>query len=267
MTELLRAVTSDLEALERAVAAHGNPALQPLDYSYESLDRVEDYLREVIDTQPTEVRAVTELRIARYLGQTLIHRAGGRWARRRSDAADLAVTGLPELGGFGWLPRDPVVQFRNARVAGLLRDTTEKYDVPRREGELVQRGSAIDAEIDGLRDDIHRLTDHAPVLDRELDSLDSVEAALRLLISTSAPREVRRRVRGRAVLYLAAVMIRALGPGPIALCKDPHDGDFGELIVHDFAPMTLVRNTNPRSRAHFLASALRAVIEGRRVRQ
>ena len=68
--EVAGAVPGQLEAL-RQLAAEKRPDLLPLDLTYESLDRVEDLFRDIIEGKASGTPLdSTEPLVAAYLGQT-----------------------------------------------------------------------------------------------------------------------------------------------------------------------------------------------------
>jgi hypothetical protein len=89
----------ELEALANDVARLGRPELLPLDRTYASLDRVEDYYRLVLDAQAPGARKGARERVARYVGATLIEQAGGRWALDPYEGESMTVTGMRAVPG------------------------------------------------------------------------------------------------------------------------------------------------------------------------
>ncbi len=117
-----------LEGLANYVESLNDTLLIPLDYSWESLDRIEllysKYLDNKISIDISEDRFVT--RLARYLGETLRKNMGGTWILCE-DKKDFAF-GLPTLGKinnmnpeYAYNPFDTLETFKIRRVEGLIK--------------------------------------------------------------------------------------------------------------------------------------------------
>lgn len=254
--DYMKAMPKELDALERAAKA------QSLDYTYESLDRLEDFL-DITNARETDDDALFD-RVSRYLGSTLVKRAGGKWdySRVKDDSpGEPLVTGLPHLGKRRFFPMSPVDGYRHESVMGLLRDAVEPFDVAYRRQQMLARVARIDAEIEELRAEVRQaLGVSAGDLDFSLDSADTLETALLAALSAGASRERERSLRSRAALYLGKAVERAAGGGDWTLCEDPVDVDFGELIIHEWAPFTLVKNVDPTLKRRLLRLNLEKVI-------
>jgi hypothetical protein len=258
--QYIRDMDAELVALEEVMRAQQ----LPLDRSYESLDRLEDYYGLVLDGRVSTDVAVLETRLGRYVGTALAAHAGGTWdyARNKVDLGKPCITNLPGLGKSRFFPMRPVLVFKRTRRVGWLRDATEIYDLVHRRAQVARLLASVDAEVGGLREDMRELTSAYPDLDFSVESVPFVERAVQALISHNSPREQRRRVRTRAVLYLGTIVQRALGGGAWTLCEDPDDEEFGEIVMHDWAPITAIRATAPHDDGH-LRRAIEFVIRSR----
>jgi hypothetical protein len=220
-----------------------SPATLPLDKSFESLDRVEDFLRE----HPEE-----QARIARYVGETLIHHAGGRWEAPKPNSEDGDEPVVTKLAII------PKARFRPAGVTAkalrwsrsVIRDDVERYDIEHRRAALAGQLARLPEELEALRADIGQLTGYTPdALDDRSDVLTAVEEALVALITKPAPRDEFRRTRARAVLWLGDLVQRRIG-GEWTVCED-HKGELGEFEVDGWAPSRPVNNVAPQNRGIF----------------
>lgn len=265
LARFVRELPGALDALRSAVQAAGRPELLPLDLSYASLDRLEDYYRLRLEA-PASGDELKRLRdqLPRYIGATLIERAGGAWALRGTDPPEPVVTRVPGVKGRDFEPLGPVLDFKRLRSPGWLRDATERWDLAARRHALAALVARIDAEIAELRRDVEQLTGtRLQVLDGSPDALAAVERALRRLVEIGAPRDQRRQVRQRAVLLLGSVMAAALGGGEWSVCDEAANADFGELTIRGWAPSNALR-IGAKTRPDHLALSLASEIEARR---
>jgi len=259
----VRAVPEELAALAEMIAQQ-QPDLLPLDRSYASLDRVEDFYQACLE-EATGASASLESRLACYVGATLAASTGGRWEppRTKSDLGRASIVGLPYLARAKFYPLDVVRNFKRTRSAGYLRDATEIYDIPVRRALLAHLVANSDAKLAALHFDLRDLLGRDPgALDGSADSLAVIEAALKQLLAANAPRDLLRRIETGAVLYLGQIVQRAVG-GEWTLCEDPDDADLGQLQMHGWAPITVIRNVGPNSRPNLLQTVLDLVIKAR----
>jgi hypothetical protein len=241
-------------AAEEAELARLAPDALPLDHSYASLDRVEDAFRDDLVPQ-----------VAAYLGNTLAERTGGKWdvPRREDDLGRPVITDIPGLRKLRFVPLANVLTFKRSRAPGSLRNVTERYDLPLRRTTLATLLSEREARTEDLRAQMASLLDRDPgPLDGSAASVRLLEAALVQLVARNSSREVRRRFRDNAVLYLGAAIERAVG-GSWGVRDDPEDGDLGELEIHGWTPMNVVRNASIGNRPDLLQGALDRVIAAR----
>ncbi|GAA0875717.1 hypothetical protein GCM10009118_21260 [Wandonia haliotis] len=126
--EFILEMDDALEALVNFVESLNDNMLLPLDYSWDSLDRIESllalYFDDKIIIEISEDKFIT--RIARYLGETLRKRMGGVW-KLCEDPKDFAF-GLPTLGEiknmnpqYAYNPFDTIETYKIRRVKGLIR--------------------------------------------------------------------------------------------------------------------------------------------------
>lgn len=262
----LEAAPSELQALRSVVAAQGLPHLLPLDLSYPSIDRLEDFFALVLDGRATGIDGDLEPLLGRYLGATLVEHAHGRWSASgaKDNRGQPGVTSLKDLGNYTFPTMGPIATFKRARIAGHLRDETEIHDLAHHRRQISQLIGSVDEEILALRADLTSLLgSDAGILDFSVESVGMIEEALKRLIESDADRDQRRRVRTRATLYLGAVVQHALGGGEWTLCESPDDVDFGQLRTHNWTPINLVRNTGPKRKPGFIRDNLEFVINAR----
>lgn len=116
------------------VESLNNEELMPLDYSWESLDRIEllyaKFLDNEIKPNISEDKFVT--RLARYLGETLRKKMGGNWVLCE-DKKDFAY-GLPTLGEinnmnplYAYNPFDTLDTYKVRRVKGLISRAVQSH--------------------------------------------------------------------------------------------------------------------------------------------
>jgi hypothetical protein len=107
--------------------------LRPLDYSFESLDRLEKLFRRYLEgvLAPGVSDEIFRTRVARYVGETVRRRIGGTWAvdrNKRSITVDLP--GIKDLPGchrsYIWCPHAVLANLAHNRV-GLLRSASEVH--------------------------------------------------------------------------------------------------------------------------------------------
>jgi hypothetical protein len=237
----MKAMPKELDALERAVRAAGGVSL---DYTYPSLDALEDFL-DATGARDKDDDALFE-RVSRYIGTTLVRRTGARWdySRREHDfPGEPLVTAFPNLRKQRYFPMSPVNGYRHQNAVGLLRDDVEPLDIVHRREQMYGLAARIDSEIDALRADFVR-GGFAGELTFSLESVDALEKSL-LAQSAGFTREQERLWLSRVALYLGKIVQRAAGGGAWELCEEPIDVDFGQLTIHGWTPFTLVKNVNP----------------------
>src|SRR5690606_1166638 len=169
----IAAMPEEIAALEAAIAARGGRAA--LDRSYESIDRLEDHLLDVLPALAGQEREETLARAARYVGQTLVERAGGQWALRPRirGRSEPCVLRLPDLGDYALFPRAVVNTFAQANAAGVLREETENYDLPHRRSQLAALLAAAPQELAAFAEDLREVSGEEVVaLDQSLSSLE-----------------------------------------------------------------------------------------------
>jgi len=254
------AVPGQLEAL-RQLAAEKRPDLLPLDLTYESLDRVEDLFRDIIEGKAGGAPVdSTEPLVAAYLGQTLIDRAGGKWGvggARDEFPGRPCVADLPQLGRFRFFPHQTAKAFRLYRAAGLLRDETEPYDVARLRERTQRELRDVEREVEALRADVGELTGAPAELDFSLDSLDPLARAVKKV----SGRDPWRRMRTRAALYIGETARRLAGRGDWTLCEDPVNVHYGHLRVAEWSPTATIVSVSAAGDDDLLRKSVVAAIE------
>ncbi|GDX82148.1 hypothetical protein LBMAG42_39590 [Deltaproteobacteria bacterium] len=251
-----------LDVLRAEVARVEDPNLLPLDLTYDSLDRLEDYFLLVLGGTVTADDGLAT-RMARYLGDTLIKNAGGCW---EGAGDERVVARIPRVRKEGFDALGPILEFRRLRIPGAVRDLTVIWDVAQRRRELAAATADPDANLGSLREDIEALTgaDPGPLDDGTPAALAALEEALKTLIIQKRTREARRRVHTRAIVYIGALFLRGLGRGGWSVCESPRDIDFGKFHAGDWAPLSAVRRVTPQQPAGLLQKNLETIIEARK---
>ena len=264
LTSFLDTMDEELGILDRGVAAHDGRG--PLDRSYASLDRVEDYLGAALDSVRDSERDRLVRRVERYVGVTLVEHTGAAWIVHVSPTGrpDPRVTKLPELKRYQFSPGLVVNIFTRTRLLGVLRDETELYDVPHRRATISRMLAEEAHELERFAEGVGALTGHDTTLDGSVDSLDLVQEALANMWESGPSREYQRVVQARAVLYVGNVFRQSLGRGQWELCTDPARVEFGHLTIDDWAPITSVRVIRRTSRPALLREAVVRESEARK---
>ena len=259
--EVAGAVPGQLEAL-RQLAAENRPDLLPFDLTYESIDRVEDLFRDIIDGKASGASVDnTEPLVAAYLGQTLIDRAGGKWGvggARDEFPGRLCVTALPHLGRFRFFPNQIAKAFRLYRAAGHLRDETESFDLARRRERTARELRDVEPEIDALRADVAELVGAPAELDFSLDSLGQLTRAIQRV----SGRDPWRRMRTRAALYIGETARRLAARGEWSLCEDPLNAHYGHLRIGEWSPTWSVYGASEPGDDDRLRRSVDAAVKG-----
>ena len=254
---LVQNLPRDLDALRSAVKATGKASFLPLDLSYESLDRLEDYAKHALATA-SELAAWKPHRDLqmRYVGATLIEHVKGSWGVGGDLPSGEPVVHVPGLKQRPFRPFEPVATFRNHKTAGIFRDATERWDLPLRRDALARLVAAKDRELAALRDDVRELTgERLDVLDDSAKSMKALDDALYALNTGEAPRPRKRAVRRRAILLLGTLLADAVG-GEWSVCDKPDYTDFGHFTIAGWAPYHAVTVTTAKARAAGLRASL-----------
>lgn len=124
-------LSDSLMALNTHVKSFERPDLLPLDYSTESLNRLEEAYKLVLNEDILVVdKDIFTTRVGRYLGETLRRKVGGHW-NMCSDPNNVCyglpwITNIPKLPDFGWCPSSVVFNYRAHRRHGLLHKAIDK---------------------------------------------------------------------------------------------------------------------------------------------
>jgi hypothetical protein len=250
-------IAAEIAALTAAIEA-GSPQTLPLDKSYDSLDRLEDFFFAHLDDQ-------LDANVGSYVGETLVANTGARWdpPRKADDRGRWGVIALPLIPKARFQPARLMMNVRRVRATLGLRDRTERYDIPRRRAALEALIANRDRELEGLRADLVELVGTAPpALDGGDETLAVLEQALKQLVAIHAPREQARRVRTRVILLLGELVQRAIG-GSWAVCEEYNNADLGEFQSHGWAPSNVIRNIGPQRPPDLIKTELSMVIKGR----
>jgi hypothetical protein len=219
------------------------PQTLPLDRSFESLDRVEDFLR----YRPEHKALVTS-----YVGETLIAHAGGRWESPKvgsDDGTDPLITKLSIIPKARFYPSE-VVAFALLSPNWFIRDAVEHHDIDLRQKTLAALVANLPAELEALRDDIVTFTGRTPPpFDDSSGVLATVEDTLVSVLASG--RDVVRRVRNRVVLLLGELVLRKIG-GEWSISQDTRNDTVGDIQAHGWSPRRVVGNVGPQNRGLFV---------------
>lgn len=231
----LREMAAELDALGADVKKTGRRQLLPLDLSYASLDRAEDYYRLLLGKRVTGKAAKAAERLTRYAGATLIENAGGAWAVGPSEDDPFCVTRLSTVPKAQFLPASTVAYLANSRFVGGLREQVERYDLRLQRARIAELSSDLGATFARLRADAKELCAKDPgAFDGDLASLDRLEAVFRLVNGNKARPELRRRLRRGAAIYLGCVLQGQLGESQWSVEDEPRNAELGNWKIFDF---------------------------------
>lgn len=235
-----------IQELRASVAQAGIPELMPLDLSYESLDRLEDYLRLVLEERLPAERSVVLDRASAYVTATLARQAGD----------------VPAVVSGQFEPADVVRELQPSHV-GTVRDRIERVDVAfqrRRLNELVED---LDATLLGLRADVKALTGKDPgALDGSRANLVAVGKALVAAEERDdVPREQLRRLSRGAIVYLGSLVQKRAG-GEWSVQESARDIRLGWWKLGSWYPETVVNDVE--NDEGWLADAVERQVEKRK---
>lgn len=260
--DFIGSVPERIEALRDMVGREPRDLL-PLDLTYGSLDRLEDFFATYLSGDGAHFEL--QQAVTAYVGETLAANTTGRWdpPRTRDDLGAACITGLPALRTERFHPLDVVSNYERLRTPGYLRDATELYDIPLRRRELVgllNRGPEVLAGLSTLAGE---LLNTAPIeLDDGEEALAAVEEAIKRFRVLPPSRDALRRLNTALTLYLGQRVQRAVG-GEWAVCNVARHGDIGQFTISGWAPLSVVRNVGPNSRPGLLNDVIQLVIRGR----
>lgn len=237
LESFVREMPAELDALRADVKKADRSQLLPLDLSYDSLDRLEDYLRLVFDKRVRADADKARNRAARYVGATIVERAGARWGLATDDDYDpLCVTGASAAPKAELVPARVVAELEDSQ-SGWLRDSAERFDIAlqrRLIAAMVSNRSGVLAE---LRADMKKLTGKDPgALEGSVESLTPLYDALIAADKDGTARELRRKVRRAAAFYVGCVLQAGLGPREWAVDDDPETTSFGAWTIFGRSP-------------------------------
>ena len=234
----------------------------PLDGSYASLDRVEDYFGAAADNGGESLVR----RVEWYVGTTLVESAHGVWTMSEDVGGRWRphIGQLPELGDYAFLPALVVNQFMRTRRQRVLRDWTEVYDVPYRRQATDHLLAKAATELAALQEDIREVTGKSVKLDLSMAKLDVVQEMLTQLVGGQASRDRVRAVQERAMLQVGAVFKSKVKRATWKLCVEPENEAIGQLLLDDFAPLVVIRKISARNDRSFLREIVAEEIEARR---
>lgn len=255
---------SELEALTADVTKAGRAELLPLDRSYASLDRVEDYYVLVLDKKIKTDAKRAEQRVARYAGATVVEQAGGRWAVGTEDVDPFVVTKLRAAPKAVYGPLHRVGEIENYRFPGSLRDRTERFDLELQKQKIASLTRDVPATMARLRADVKELTGTDPGALASTADLTRYERALGVVRLPSTPREIRRRIREAAAIAVGQVMQGELGSATWTVEDDARDMDFGVWTLFDQRIGNTVERVDPKAKPDGLRLSVERMIANRK---
>jgi hypothetical protein len=238
-------VTSTKPSLEKFLAKQDDQlaALRvsssvELDFSYESIDRLEVWFSRFLDSKPTEKeREQLESRVVRYIGETSIDHTTGSW---RDSDDDRPAIRVPNIAHRMFEPVGAVLDFRRLRRPGLLRDYTECWDLPLRRVELARLWTDRERELATLADEVAESTGDRVTPSGDEATLLVVETALRRSLETGAAIARLRAMRNRVELLLGESFMRATGSADCAIEDRADHANFGQFVFGGWSPHTTV---------------------------
>jgi hypothetical protein len=255
---------SELEALTADVQKAGRPELLPLDKSYASLDRVEDYYGLVLDKKVKTDAARAKARVARYAGATLIYHAGGSWAPGPDDHDVAKVTKLRAAPKAEYLPVRRVMDYESKRYPGALRDRTERYDLELQKRLIAELSGNLGGTLSRLRADAKELSGADPGLLDATAALTKYEGALARANAATTPRELRRRLHRGAAIAIGQLMQNALGRSAWTVEDDAKHVDFGRWQLFGVYLDNTVSRVKPKTQPDGLRIMIEKMIANRK---
>jgi hypothetical protein len=254
-----------LEELQKLATRAG---ISSLDFSFESLDRVESLFALILDGKLAlpEGASVDQFSttISRYLGETLIRRVGGKWSFVKSpkemtygQPSIVEISGFPK--SYEFLPLVVVRDYVESRWEGWLRSHAEQHDLAAMRARAAEFGPEMERELKALTDYVEMKRPASLPLDATVESLDRVEQVLGAALDEKAETRTLRQLSGRIARYMGEVFRRRAG-GEWELCDDPRDVNFGEMRIKGFAPTSIVRNFELRRQPGLLKQAIASVL-------
>lgn len=256
-------MAGELEALTLDVARAGRAGLLPLDRSYASLDRIEDYSRLVLDRKKKAGRARAESCVARYVGGVVAEQADGRWraGTARTEAFVVKLRAVPRVVHQPWLR---VGEIENHRMPGLLRDRTERHDVRLQRRLIDGLTRDIPGTLARLRRDAQEQTGIDPGVLESTADLSRHEPAVAAVKSASASRELWRRLRASAAIAIGQLLQAQLGAAPWMVEENPRDIDLGVWTLFGVRLGHTVERVDPRTRPDGLRQRVEKMIASRK---
>jgi hypothetical protein len=256
---------SELEGLIADVTKTGRGELLPLDRSYASLDRVEDYYALVLDKKVKVDAKRAEQRVARYAGAVVVEQAGGKWAAGPDDGVDpFVVTKLRAAPKAVYGPLHRVSEIENYRFPGVLRDRTERFDLELQRRQIAELTGDLRGTLTRLRADAKEQTRTDPGALESTADLTKYEAALAAVKAPNASRDLRRRIRTGAAIAIGNLMQQELGAASWSVEEDPKNIDFGAWTLFGVRLSNTVERVDPRTKPDGLRSSIEKMIANRK---
>jgi hypothetical protein len=255
---------SELEGLIGDVTKTGRGELLPLDRSYASLDRVEDYYALVLDKKVKVDAKRAEQRVARYAGAVVVEQAGGKWIEGTAETEPFVVTKLRAAPKAVYQPVLRVGEIENYRLPGLLRDRTERYDLELQRRQIAELTGDLRGTLARLRADAKEQTRTDPGALESTADLTKYEAALAAVKSPNASRDLRRRIRNGAAIAIGNLMQQELGAASWTVEEDAKDIDFGAWTLFGVRLSNTVERVDPRTKPDGLRTSVEKMIANRK---
>ncbi len=260
-----------LAALRTDVAALNQPELLQLDYSFESLDRLERMYALVLEGK-TSIQLEMDLfvtRLARYIGETLRKQVGGKWnfCQQPKDInyGKPCLTQIPKLPKtYCFYPLVAVAGYCSSKRPGWLRKMVERNDIELMRKRFAHFLAQVDNEIESLSSYIKSLAlPNALSLDYSFESLNGVEQVLAMALdgSVTPPATGVAGLVEQIGVYTGEVYRRHAG-GEWQLCEDPRDIDFGLPRIGFYCPQQIVENYRVHRKTGLLYQATKSFLDG-----
>jgi hypothetical protein len=255
---------SELEGLAADVGKAGRSDLLPLDKSYASLDRVEDFYLLVVAGRVQVDKARAKQRVARYAGVTLAEHAGGKWASGTTETDPVVVTKLRAAPKATFQPMARVGELERWRYTGWLRDRTERHDLELQRATIDKMSGDLGGTLAKLRTAAKELSGSDP---GALDSIAAVakyQPVLARAAVASAKRELRRVIQRGTMVAIGQLVKSAVGRAEWTVEEDPKDIDFGTWRLFGVSMSNVVERVEPSDPAGSVQTVVEKMIAKRK---
>jgi hypothetical protein len=257
---------SELEALTGDVREAGRSDLLPLDLSYASLDRAEDFYLLVADKQVSLDKERTKRRVARYAGATLVEHAGGEWAAGDNERVP-AVTKLHAAPHALVEPMARVWELEKFRYSGWLRDRIERNDVELQTTLITDLTGDPGGTLTELRAAAKALAGSDPGLLDATAALDRYQPVLAQAVLAGTSRELRRVIQRGTAIAIGELLQAELGRSAWTVDDDGRNVDFGAWSLFGINLTNLVERVEPEDAPGAVRLMVEKMIAKRRRRE